>query len=312
MVHAPRANAVIHLGLDDAAKGEIVTRYREEHEIKKVYVLSPARFAPSWAAEHMTDPATQGDGRGGLYLDWPNLIQYRYYYRLLQEIDGSTLVVVNECLRTQNRHDLTYNCIRNYLNQTPHVLVFQYLPIIDTIEDFMVLLDFATQSRWKREAFRQDLLGEAKVHVAHASLSIEPVRVPVDDKTRAAYAKEKVDLLADMRSDPDKDPHQIPRNLLLVSGKAKLSHVDPSRRYVGRNNRFKLPNLETYRDAAGHGERVALELPHNFIDMADLLTVSRQHRIEAIVADTKAEDWYLSRFQNWIGRVNDAAATLHG
>jgi hypothetical protein len=312
MVHAPRANAVIHLGLDDAAKGEIITRYREEHGIKKVYVLSPARFAPSWAAEHMTDPATQGDGRGGLYLDWPNLIQYRYYYRLLQEIDGSTLVVVNECLRTQNRHDLTYNCIRNYLNQTPHVLVFQYLPIIDTIEDFMVLLDFATQSRWKREAFRQDLLGEAKVHVAHASLSIEPVRVPVDDKTRAAYAKEKVDLLADMRSDPDKDPHQIPRNLLLVSGKAKLSHVDPSRRYVGRNNRFKLPNLETYRDAAGHGERVALELPHNFIDMADLLTVSRQHRIEAIVADTKAEDWYLSRFQNWIGRVNDAAATLHG
>jgi hypothetical protein len=81
---------------------------------------------------------------------------------------------------------------------------------------------------------------------------------------------------------------------------------------VGRNNRFKLPNLETYRDAAGHGERVALELPHNFIDMADLLTVSRQHRIEALVADTKAEDWYLSRFQHWIQRVNDAAATLHG
>ncbi len=49
---------MIHLGLDDTAKGEIVTRYREEHEIKKVYVLSPSRFAPSWAAEHMTDPAT--------------------------------------------------------------------------------------------------------------------------------------------------------------------------------------------------------------------------------------------------------------
>lgn len=303
---------MICIGLDDTAKCEIVARYRKEHEIKKIYVLSPARFAPSWAAEHMTDPATQGDGRGGLHLDWPNLIQYRYYYKLLQEIDRSTLVVVNECLRTQNRHDLAYNCVRNYLNQTPHVLVFQYLPIIDTIDDFMVLFDFATQSRWKREAFRQDLLGEAKIHVAHASLSIEPVRVPVNDKTRAAYAKEKADLLADMRSDPDKDPHQIPRNLLLVSGKAKLAHVASSRRYVGRNNRFKLPNLETYRDAAGHGERVVLELPHNFIDMSDMLTVSRQHRIEALVADTRAEDWYLSRFQNWIQRVNDAAATLHG
>lgn len=303
---------MIHIGLDDAAKGEIIARYREEHGIKKIYVLSPARFAPSRAAEHMTDPATQGDGRDGLYLDWPNLIQYRYYYKLLQEIDRSTLVVVNECLRTQNRHDLTYNCIRNYLNQTPHVLVFQYLPIIDTIDDFMVLFDFATQSRWKREAFRADLLSEAKIQVATAPLSIEPVRVPVDDKIRAAYAKEKAALLADVRSDPDKDPHQIPRNLLLVSGKAKLPHVDHGRRYVGRNNRFKLPNLETYREAAGPEERVVLELPHNFIDMADLLTVSRQHRLEALVADTKAEDWYLRRFQDWTRRVNDAAATLHG
>ena len=303
---------MIHIGLDNAAKGEIVARYREGHAIKKIYVLSPSRFAPSWAAEHMTDPATQGDGRDGLYLDWPNLIQYRYYYKLLQEIDRSTLVVVNECLRTQSRHDLTYNCVRNYLNQTPHVLVFQYLPIIDTIDDFMVLFDFATQSRWKREAFRADLLSEAKIHVATAPLSIEPVRVPADDKIRAAYAKEKAALLADVRSDPDKDPHQIPRNLLLVSGKAKLAHIDAARRYVGRNNRFKLPNLETYRDAAGPGERVALELPHNFIDMADLLAVLRQHRIEAIVADTKAEDWYLRRFQDWARRVNDAAATLHG
>lgn len=303
---------MIYLGLDDVVKGEIVARYREGHGLKKVYVLSPARFAPPWAAEHMADPATQGDGRDGLYLDWPNLIQYRYYYKLLQEIDCSTLVVVNECLRAQNRHDLTYNCVRNYLNQTPHVIVFQYLPIIDTIEDFMTLFDFATQSRWKRDAFRADLLGEAKIHVTATPLSIVPVRVPVDDKIRAAYAKEKAALLVDVRSNPDKDPHQIPRNLLLVSGKAKLQYVDPARRYVGRNNRFKLPNIETYRDAVGPGERVALELPHNFLDMADLLMVSRQSRVEAIIADTKAEEWYLRRFQDWTTRVNDAAAALHG
>ena len=301
---------MIHL--DDAAKAAVVAAFCKAHAIRKVYVLSPTRFRPSFAAEHMTDPPTQGDGRNGLYVDWPDLILYRYYYKLLQEVDGSTLVVVNECLRTQNRNDLTYNCIRNYLNQTPHVLVFQHLPIIDTIEDFMVLFDFATRSRWKREPFRPDLLGETKIHVACAPLAIAPVRVPVDDKTRVAYAKEKAALLAAVRGDPDKDPHQIPRNLLLVSGKAKLAHVDPARRYVGRNNRFRLPNLETYRDVAGQGERVALELPHNFIDMADFLTATRQPRVEAIVADTKAEDWYLRRFQDWTQRVNDAQAALHG
>lgn len=303
---------MIHLGLDDAAKGALVERYREEHEIRKAYVLSPARFAPFWAAEHMTDPPTQGDGRSGLYIDWPDLILYRYYYKLLQEIDRSTLVVVNECLRTQNRHDLTYNCVRNYLNQTPHVLIFQYLPIIGTIDDFMTLFDFATQSRWKREPFRSDLLDEVKIHVAPVPLSLKSVRVAVDDKTRAAYAKEKTALLAEVCGDPDKDPHQIPRNLLLVSGKAKLPHVDPARRYVGRNNRLRLRNLETYRDATGPGERVVFELPHNVIEMADLLAVSRQHQIEALVADTKTEDWYLRRFQDWIQRVNDAQAALHG
>ena len=304
---------MIHLGLDDVEKSAIVQRYRAEHGIQKVFVLSPARFAPSWAAEHMASPETECDGQEGLFVDWPDLILYRYFYRLLQEIDGSTLVVVNECLRTQDRNCLTYNCVRNYLNRTPHVLVFQYLPIIDTIEDFMTLFDFATQSRWKREPFRQELLTEATIAGARSPvLSIVPVHVPVDDKIRATYAKEKASLLAEVRGDPDKDPHLLPRNLLLVSGKAKVAHVDPARRFVGRNNRFKLTNLETYKDAVGKGERVVFELPHNFLDMADLLAVSRQHRIEVLVADTKADAWYLRRFQDWAQRVNDAQAALHG
>lgn len=309
---AKAGGAVIYLGLDDAAKGAIVVRYREEHAIRKVFVFSPERFAPSFAPEHMTDPPTQCDGRDGLYIDWPDIIMYRYYYKLLQEVDGSTLVIVNECLRTQDRNSLTYNCLRNYLNQTPHVLVFQYLPLIDTSEDFMTLFDFATRSRWKREKFRPDLLSEAKIHVEPVPIELQPVRVRVDDKVRAAYAKEKAARLAEVRGDPDKDPHLIPRNLLLVSGKAKLVHVDPTRPYVSRSNRFKLPNVETYRDAAGPGERAVLELPHNFLDFTDFLAVSRQHRIEALVADTKTEDWYLRRFQDWTQRVNDAQATLHG
>jgi hypothetical protein len=304
---------MIYLGLDDAAKGETVARHRAEHAIRKVFVLSPARFAPWWAATHMASPETECDGREGLFVDWPDLIMYRYFYKLLQEIDNSTLVVINECLRTQDRNCLTYNCVRNYLNRTPHVLVFQYLPIIDTIEDFMTLFDFATQSRWKREPFRRELLTEATVAVAPSPpLMLVPVHVPVDDKTRAAYAKEKASLLAEVRGDPDKDPHLLPRNLLLASGKAKVAHVDPARRYVGRNNRFKLHSLETFKDITGPGERIVFELPHNFLDMADLLGVSRQHRIEVLVADTKADAWYLRRFHDWAQRVNDAQAALHG
>lgn len=301
---------MIYLGLDDAQKAATVSRYIREHGIRKVYVLSPERFAPSFATVRMDDPITQGDGRDGIYIDWPNIIQYRYFYKLMQEVDASTLVVVNECLRTQNRYDLTYNCIRNFLNQTSHQLVFQYLPIIDTIEDFMVLFDWDTRSRWKRERFRPDLLHKCALTMKVVHVELCAVPVPVTPKVLATYAKEKAALLSEIRSDPDKDPNLLPRNLLLVSGRSKLPVVDASRRYVGRNNRLKLPNLETYREAVGAGERVVFELCHNFIDFSDFLAVSRQERVDVLVADTKAEHWYWERYQAWTARLRSAQAVL--
>lgn len=301
---------MIHLGLDDAAKSAVVTRYVEEHAVRKVYVLSPAKFAPSYAAEKMADPTTQGDGRPGLYIEWADIIQYRFFYKLMQEVDRDTLIVVNECLRTQNRHDLTYNCIRNFVQQTPHQLVFQYLPIIDTIEDFMVLFDFDTRSRRKREPFTPAFLDESRPRGARVELDLREVSVSTDAKTKAAYAREKRALIDGLGL---KDPHTIPRNLYLRSGKAKLAHVAPGASYVGRNNRFKLEHMQTYKEAAyPRAPYVVFELPHNFIDFADFLTLSRQTAADVLVADLKVDRWYFERYQAWAGRVRDVAATLHG
>lgn len=292
---------MIYLGLGTPAKVERIQRYLTEHtEVTRVIVVSPKRFVlPVDAVPHEA-------------IDYAEATFYRVFYPLLQKIDGHTLLVLNECLRSQNRYELTYNCLRLYAHQTPHRLIFQYLPLIDQPEDFAVLFDFDTDSRWKREPLTPKLLREVTIDVTPVPLELRPHRIPVDDKVCAVYAKEKAALLAEVRGDPDKDPHQIPRNLLLVSGKAKLPHVDTARRYVSRNNRFKLPNVETYREAVGEGKRVVLELPHNFIDLADFLAVSRQHAVDVLVADTKAEEWYLRRFQDWVRRVHDATAALHG
>ena len=288
---------MICLGLDDAGKDAVVRRYCDEHGIRKVFLLTPERFRPALAVEVET-------------VTWPDIIEYRFFYRLLQEVGRDTLVIVNECLRTQNRYDLTYNCIRHFLNQTPHQIVFQYLPLIDTVEDFMILFDFDTRSRWKRERFSPGLLGEATIEVAPVPVQLRPVPVSASPRIHYLYAQEKVALLAAVRGDPEKDPHLIPRNLLLVSGKAKLPRVVPGRRYIGRNNRFKLPNLETYREVAGAGPWTVFEFCHNFIDFADFLAVSRQVDVEVMVADTKAEHWYLQRFIDWTRRLADAYATL--
>jgi hypothetical protein len=308
---------MIHVGLVNIEKGEVVREYMRRHTLTKLFVFSPSRFAPPFAPTHLSNPTLECDGRAGVFVDYADIIMYRYFYKLLEEIDGQTLVVVNECLRTQNRNDLTYNCLRHCLSRTPHQLIFQHLPIIDTIEDFMILVDFDTRSMWKRERFSPEIVAHAgvKIHGAPPTLALTPI--PVDEKTRATYAKEKAALVAEVRDDVDKDPHLIPRNLMLVSGKAKLPHVDPTCLYVGRNNRFKLHNMATYKDlkredeeVGGSRARVVFELPHNFIDFADMLTITEQSTVEVLVADTKTEQWYAKRYEEWEGRVRDAAASL--
>lgn len=285
---------MIRIGYDATAKDALVSAYCREHGICKVFVLSPARFAPPVSIPHEM-------------IDWPNIIEYQWYYRLLREVDRGTLVVVNECLRTQNRTDLAYNCIRLFLQQTGHRIIFQRLPVIDTAEDFMVLFDFDTRSRWKGSPYRPELFGETDIRSRGVAPDFVAIPVETDRKTRDAYAREKRRLIDGIGL---KDPHTIPRNLLLMAGKAKLVAVDPTRRYVGRNNRFKLPNFETYREAAGRGDRIAFESCHNFIDMSDFLAISRQVRVEMLVSDLKVDQWYFERYAQWAERIRDVLSVL--
>ena len=246
---------------------------------------------------------------GAEWIDWPEIIQYRFYYRLLQEIDKSALIIVNECLRTQNRHDLTYNCIRNFLNQTTHQIVFQRLPLLDTFDDFMVLFDFDTRSRWKREMWRPEFRREIELTVAPQPLSIHRISVTTDTATRDAYQREKRRLIDGIGL---RDPHTIPRNLHLFAGKAKARAVDPARRYVGRNNRLKLPNLETYDEARGQIDRTVFEFCHRFIDFSDFIARTETTELNALVSDLRVDEWYFARFAAWTRRIDDAYATLHG
>jgi hypothetical protein len=285
---------VIALGQTDAEKAEIVARYREQHGIERVFVISPKKFA-TFTAE------------GAEFVEYDLVIKYKVFYRLLQEIDGKTLIVVNECLRTQNRHDLTYNCIRQYLNQTQHSIVFQYLPIIDTQQDFMTLVDFATQSRWKRDQFSMALLDGVEMQIREVTPSFIAQKVETTKAIREQYRKEKRKLIDGIGL---KDPHTIPRNLYLVGGKAKAAAVDTGCRYIGRNTRLKLPNLVTYREDNYPSEYTVLEFCHNVIDFADFLALTRQQRVEAMVADLKVDRWYFDRYTAWAERIRDAYATI--
>jgi hypothetical protein len=88
---------MIYIGKTIAEKHSIIQNYCTSNNIKKVVVLTPPKLGIGLV--------------GGIEsietVKYEDIIMYKYFYRLLQEIDGQCLIVVNECMRTQNRHDLT-------------------------------------------------------------------------------------------------------------------------------------------------------------------------------------------------------------
>lgn len=294
---------MIFLGLDDAEKQAQIARYQQVQGIEKTVVIS---------ADEFPLPVPGAD-----QVRYSDVIMYVTFYRLLQEITPQTLIVLNECLRTQNRYDLSYNCIRNFLNLTTHQLIFQQLPQIDERDDFMILFDFDTRSRWKRRPFDPYLIqGEAQVSVKTLPVGFERVNVPTSDKTRVRYAAERNRLFAGLGL---RDPHTLPRNLYLVGGVDKQAYIDECSMplfggggewFVARNKRLARSNIVTYADVQPGRSYTVVELPHRFIDFSDYIRRTGQARSRVLCAGLKVDNWYYQRYDEWSERIHDTYASL--
>ena len=299
---------MIHLGYTDHEKRQTIEQYCATHGIEHVVAISPEKFPFSLdGADNVTYEST---------------IMYVTFYRLLQEIHTGTLIILSECLRTQNRYELNYNCIRMFLNQTNHCLVFQQLPQIDTQEDFMILFDFVTGSRWKRRKWDIDLiLDNAQVQVRQLPLTFNRIDVATAASTQKKYEKEKARRFAQLGA---RDPHTLPRNLYLIGGKDKLAHIDAHaagqlslfdtavgpQQYVARNQRLKRDNIVSYGDVAGNGRYTIIELPHRFIEFSDFMRRTGQTEHDVLVADLKVDEWYYGRYLAWKDRIDETYSSL--
>lgn len=292
---------MIYIGYDDDGKLAEIAGYVRENDIQKTVVIS---------ADDFPLPIPDTD-----QVKYSDVIRYVTFYRLLQEITPQTLVVINECLRTQNRYDLSYNCIRNFLNMTGHQLIFQQLPLIDTVEDFMILFDFDTRSRWKRRPFDAFLVAqEARVGVRRLPIGFESVSVPTSDRTKEKYQKERDKLFAEIGN---RDPHVIPRNLYLVGGEDKRAYIAGMEmplfsggQYVARNKRLGLANVLAYADVQPGERYTIVELPHRFIDFCDFTRRTGQAGNRVLTADLPVDNWYFQRYTEWSDRIHAAYASL--
>lgn len=295
---------MICLGLDNQKKTEILDDCCQNNDIKKIFILSPEKFVFKYS-DKISETVTYND-----------LIEYRFFYRLLQEIDKRTLVVVNECLRTKNRYELTFNCIRHFLNQAGHRLIFQYLPIIENREDFMILFDFDTRSQWKRRKFDPLLFKYAEIRTNQIKIKLDKIYIETSRETKEKYLKEKKYLFENIGI---RDPHTIPRNLYMLSGKDKLRLVEKKVsqkqfdifslgnskiKYIGRNNRFKIENMEKYKQSEYSGTYSIFEFCHNHIDLIDFFSLSKQTELDVLISDLKVDKWYWDRYSQWIQELN--------
>lgn len=299
---------MIGLGYSDSEKQVTIADYCQKHSLSHVVIISPEKYPFVYD--------------GADHVGYADTIEYRTFYRLLQQVNTDTLIVVNECLRTQNRYELTYNCIRNFLNQTNHWLVFQYLPQIDTQDDFMILFDFATHSRWKRRPFDASLIADnVEVNVMPISVQFNRVEVATSEKTKAKYEAEKQRLFLGLGN---KDPHTLPRNLYLVGGADKVASIGDnqacgqmtlfdaaSRHYIARNQRIRHNAISTYGEfSPADTPFTIIEFPHRFIDFSDFMFETKQSTFDVLVADLKVDEWYWRRMNEWKDRINATYANL--
>lgn len=194
----------IYIG--DFDKKGIVEDYACNHDISKVYIIG------DYLDVHFCEKE---------YIKFSDTIMYKYFYRLLQEINNSSLVILNECLKKQNRYDLTYNCIRRYCLQTPHILIFNYFPIIKQEQDFMILYDMIQNNPFLKEQYKYVTHFE-NVVVGNVNFDVNKTDITLSAECEKEYEEEKEKIIQQVKKDPD----IIPRRLLKFSEKQKPKGFD--------------------------------------------------------------------------------------
>ncbi len=281
---------MIRIGLTRQQKQKEINSYVDQCGIKKVFCFYSKRHPEKFNLGVDTE-----------YREYDDIIEYEYFYRLLQDIDEDSLIVINECLRTRNRSDLTYNCAHHYCNQTPHKIVFEYFPIIEDKSDFMILLDFVNKGKFRGKGFDYGFLQTEDVKIRPRKIKLRILPVETTKQDRGRYEKKKEDLFESLG---DKDPDTIPRNLTLLAGNIKKKDVRPDNIYVARNKRFKLSNVFTYQEVSRAGDYIIIDMHYRRLNFNDFLKRTNTKNVEYLCTTLPIDDYIASDFMRWKGRLD--------
>jgi hypothetical protein len=280
---------MIRIGLTAEQKHREIQRYVAEHNVKSVIVFSPKKFSLQLPA--LDVPIRE--------VEYAEVIMYRTFYPLLEEIGADHLLVVNEFLRDKNRNNLTFNCLRHYLNQCGHQIILEYFPFIDDEADFMALLDFDTKSKRKGLGFFDGYLNDADIQCVNHNITLSVQTVCANP---GEYEFEKNRLFDELGN---KDPDTIPRNLELFVGKWKKSAIIPDGLYAARNARFGMKNVINMAKVEYGKQYTLLDMPHRQIDMNDFLKQTGMSSVKFVSTGLPVDEMYITQFREWLERLEE-------
>lgn len=281
---------MIRIGLSEQQKQKEVAKYVQTHGIKKIFCFYFKKFPLKLKVDREIEHIERAD-----------IEMYKFFYRLLEEIDGDSLIIINECMRTQNRGELTYNCAHHYLNQSPHRIIFEHFPIIESRDDFMILLDMENKGKYKGKGFNYGFLAKEDILMRPHRVKLDMVNVGIGEKDHARYEAKKEQLFASLGN---ADPDNIPRALQLIAGNMKRPAIEPEKKYVARNKRFNLANVLTYKDITGPGDYSNIDTPHRRLEFNDFLKVTGTKRLKYLCTPLSIDTVITTEFIKWKARLD--------
>ena len=314
---------MIYLGLKDEDKIKKITEYTKKNNIQHIIVFSGeigGQASNSKIKEPSADfhldikaiadaldmqplpytyageaPTTIPD-RTVEKFGWADCILYRVFYKLLGRIDNTYLIVINEFMRSKNASALEYNCIEKYTGQTPHIMTFEYFPVIDSRKDFMTLINLDTSKRFKSVSINDMDFSLIHVEGVRRQPVLKADEIQLTEKDKDAYRK-KVEALFDNLG--NKDPDTIPREAHIWTGKYKKKEIKEDKKYSARNARFKMDNVITYDDIKPGEQYKIIDFCHRRLSFNDYLKRSGADKVEYISTGLSIDAVYINQYEEW-------------
>ena len=282
---------MIRIGLGQQQKQKLITKYLNDNQINKIYCFYYKKFPYKYKVGDVEIE----------YIEYSDIEMYKYFYRLLEEIDSKSLIIIDELMRTQNRSELIYNCSHHYLNQTAHKIIFEYFPIIEDKEDFMILLNFEDKDRFHEKGFDYAYLHTEDVKIYPRRIKMSSINIETSENELKEYKREKEKLFTNLGN---KHPDTIPRNLQLFAGNCKKKAIEDGKFYVARNKRFALDNVVPYKDVSKRKDYVVVDFHHKRVNFNDFLKFTGITKIEYLRTSLPVDTVLANDFVKWKARVD--------